>query len=179
MRHLLPSIVVATALAAPVTAEVPDVPLNVRVRVTYGAGSGTRPHRVVGRVVSADDGSLTLERAGGDRVTIPLPDIGRLERSLGGQPLGSRVGRGVALGALAGAATGAILGATARDESYFTQSELAVMGTIAFAAVGSAVGGVIGASGNAEEWKDLRVPRPALVLAPTRGGLRAGIRIGF
>ena len=70
---------------------------------------------IVGRLVDADDASVTIRSATGDAVVVPLRRLDRLDRSLGRRSARRGALRGAGLGFASGAVLGALAGAVGSD----------------------------------------------------------------
>jgi hypothetical protein len=153
-------LVVSQAAAVPAEPFSSPVDLGDEVRLIARSAS---PQALHGRVAAQDDAGLTVTRAtGGQRVTVPWPEIRNLEiarvreRSHG------------ALGALAGLVTGVALMESCEDPDWFFRCEDAypyvVAGTVA---TGALVGYMIRT--RPHTWERAYHPRLTAGIAPTRG----------
>lgn len=157
---------------------------NARVRVTELAG-----RRLVGRLVDANEGSLTVA-VPNKTVVVPRQALAKLEVSR--RP--SRKGRGAMIGLLVGAASGAIVGYTSESEGY-TQPFCSFLppcesggehfdhrpsGAIAYGALFGALGAGIGAAAApGERWETVGAGRLRAQVSPARGGAGLTLALSF
>lgn len=127
------------------------------------------PHRVQGRLMAADTGSVTVRpRGGADPVVVPLTKLRRMEVSLGRRTRGEGLRRGALEGLAAGAAFVTVLLATELvsgecEDCYFTPATIARefgVHLIVTTTVSGAVGGTLWPG---ERWARVR---PPVVLSP-------------
>lgn len=129
------------------------------------------PHRVQGRLVAADTGSLTVRPRGGwDPVVVPLTQVRRMEVSLGRRTRDEGLRRGAVRGFAAGAALVALLFAAdlvdgGCQDCYVTPGAVARALAVPLTVTTTVGGAMGGALFPGERW--VRV-RPPVVLGPPR-----------
>lgn len=176
-------LVVAQAVAAPAEPFSSPVDLGDEVRLIARTAS---PQAVQGRVLAQDEAGLTVTRAtGGQRVTVPWPEIRDLEIAR------RRSRRLIAEGAVAGLVLGAAVGATCDDEPSdepptvnFAPIHLDLCPDLVprLIAASTVVGGLVGALIRREtrRWERAYHPRLTAHLAPTRGrGAAVAVTLRF
>jgi hypothetical protein len=140
--------------------------------------------RITGRLVSADDGSLTLVPEGAaEPVRLDRASVARVEFSDGRR---SRVGRGALIGAFAGAAVGALAGMITYNRypngcfEGSSASGCAVYGAVLFGVPGAAIG-ALSSIGPRETWREAPLASPASSrpTTPRPGGLAFALTIRF
>lgn len=161
------ALLLAAALAGPAAAQSPDVPRNVRVRLTL---SGDREQRVVG-VVLPDAGDSLMVRAGDSLAVIPRARVQRVELPSRG---GRRIGTGALIGFTAGVVVGAAAGVTCTNDC---QSEMPLILGAGAGGVGAILGGAVGALFRSERWTDADQGGSAVSVAPAAGG--RGVALGI
>ena len=173
---------------------------RVRARIQGAKGAD---EWIVGRLLDADDASVTIRSATGDAVVVPLRRLDRLDRSLGRRSAGRGALRGAGLGFASGAVLGALAGAVGSDggsspacnapprgdaqwleaaacgASLGTGAENAVMGAAVMGAAGAVVGGLVGSLAPGERWERTSVERVRVSIEPRRGGVGAAVRLSF
>lgn len=166
-------LVVAQAAVAPAEPLSSPVDLGDEVRLIARSAS---PQAVQGRVLAQDEAGLTVTRAtGGQRVTVPWPEIRDLEIAR------RRSRRLIAEGAVAGLVLGAAVGATCDDDEPSDAPPTLGFGPIdldlcpylvpRFIAASTVVGGLIGSliRRDARRWERAYHPRLTAGIVPTRG----------
>jgi hypothetical protein len=138
---------------------------------------------LVGRVVSLDEASITVDPGrGGMILEIPRGVVSRIETSRRA-PVGKRIVVGMGVGFLSGALGGAVLGvAGSDDDDFFTREANAAMGAVALGLAGSLVGGIVGAARAGERWEPIALSGQgplSLQLAPAPRGVGLSLRCSF
>ena len=161
------ALLLAAALAGPVTAQVSDVPRNVRVRLTL---AGEPVQRVVGVVVPGEGDSL-LVRTGDSLAVIPRARVQRVEMSGRG---GRRTGRGLLIGFAVGTVVGAVAGLTCPTDC---QPEMPLIMGAGGGGFGALLGGAAGALFRSETWTNVNRGGSAVSVDPAGGG--RGVALGI
>ncbi len=177
MRHA--TILVAILASTPLTnatAQVGQPPLvrGERVRVTghfcppfYSTCVGGSPQQYVGTFVTWDADTLVTE-SNGDILALPLDSVTTLEVSAPGK---SEAGLFAGILGVTGAVVGAVLvGSSCIDEFLVTPGQCAVVGGLAFGAVGALLGAFAGASTNTERWVSVPLDHRRVRFGPQRDG---------
>lgn len=129
------------------------------------------PRRVQGRLVAADNGSITVRpRAGWDPVVVPLTKLRRVEVSVGRRTREDGLRRGALRGFAAGAASIAVFFAAGLidgecEDCYFTMGAAAKALAVPLTVTTTVSGAIGGALFPGERW--VRV-HPPVVLDPPR-----------
>ncbi|MCO4098137.1 MAG: hypothetical protein HEQ38_01830 [Gemmatimonas sp.] len=143
----------------------------------------------VGLLQQQSRDSLTIDFANGDRETLALDQLARLEVSDGRT---SYLAHGMGYGFVAGALVGAAVGMSASDVGNDIIPPVAVVAVtgVVGGLAGTVVGGVLGALGQRERWTKVRAENPLRRVtvaphlapagaAPTRSGVQAGVQLGM
>lgn len=164
--------------------EPPAVVPGARVRITESGTGGRGLLRGTVVTMSADTVVLRFDR-GGEAVPISLARVSRIEVSRGSK---RHTAAGLGLGFLAGAGTGALVGAltcessstcTGGSDGSLTGIHALLWGGVG-AAVGTLVGGVIGASHKTERWERVSSSHWGLTIGPGRqGGFALAVSLRF
>lgn len=152
-----------------------STPYHIQGREVAGAGGWQ-----VGRLVAVDTGSIILEDASGEIITLPLELTTRVEVSGGAIDSSEGAWRGARTGAVVGLGIGgAYLGLALLDPSE-VDGKMPLIGTVStepgYVARAFGVATVVGAglgylfgSDMKERWVDVGVPLPAFSLDAQRG----------
>ncbi|HEU4556809.1 MAG TPA: hypothetical protein VFS20_03130 [Longimicrobium sp.] len=163
------ALILSAGLAGPAAAQNPDVPRNVRVRLTL---AGDRAQHVVG-VVVPDGGDSLMVRTRDSLAVIPRERVQRVELSGRG---GRRIRTGMLIGFAAGAVVGGVAGLTCPEDCQPGMSLILGGGG---GGVGAILGGAIGALVRSERWMDVNQARSAIAVGSARdgGGMALGISL--
>jgi hypothetical protein len=163
----------AFLVTVPSRAQVPEVPMGARVRVT--APSATA-NKYVGIVSSQQRDTLTLRRYDRSSIAIPTSAVTSLDLHRGKNRT-----KGALWGAAAGLILGGILGlvsASAEKEPCFCPTDAQV--TVLTAGAGALTGGAVGALFGTDRWERVYGPdrnTTSSSVAPTRP--RLALRFAF
>lgn len=143
--------------------------LGAGIRVRAWAGDASAPP-VIGAVVRGPRDTLVLlQSAAGPRVAIPLADLRRMEYQRGHR---NRAGLGLVLGAVTGIVAGGLIGrgwgepdCTAVVGPCIDRGTTGLLAAVAFGAVGTVVGGVVGRTIRFDRWEPAPWP-PLVAVAP-------------
>jgi hypothetical protein len=173
---------------------------RVRARIQDAKGAD---EWIVGRLVDADDASVTIRTARGEAVAIPLRRLDRLDRSLGRRSAGRGALRGAGLGFASGAVLGALAGAVGSDggsspacnapprgdaqwleaaacgASLGRGPESATMGAAVLGTAGAVLGGLVGSLAPGERWERTSVEHVRVSIEPRRGGVGGAVSFSF
>jgi hypothetical protein len=176
-------IIVLAALAlcaiSPLGAQTPELATGSRVRVRT---TGTDVRTVKGTVVASLGDTLAIADEDGRVLRLPVAGLSSIERSLG-VSRSAGAGRGALWGAgvmfpLAVAGYYGMRCESGESYGWFCGDGLALGVGAGVMVLGAGVGALVGTTVGVERWEVLN--RPAhIAIAPTRGGVRAGIHVQF
>lgn len=162
----------ASASAAGAQASSP-VALGARVRVQTDAADAART--VTGNLTGWENDTIAVGPAGRAEQRIPLAHVTRLDVSRGKGVVASHVLIGAGVGMLTGTLVGAAVGHGACDDC-FVDALTTVTGAVVGASIGLVAGTIVGVAIKGERWRRVALERPAVSVAPLRGG---GVAIAF
>ena len=165
------------AVASPLTAQGPDIPLQSRIRLKQGPGSSW----VSGTLIRSSADSLYL--ASENRETAVARDrITRLDISRGRKP--NTLG-GLKNGAIVGGAIGTVLGLMVlayEDDSWFDYgAEVVPISMAGCTVLGAVLGTGFGTLLRTDRWERVETQGPALavIVSPGPNGARLGLSAHF
>jgi hypothetical protein len=182
MKRIAAVAVLTAAPSLALAASRPEPAAGDRVRARIQDAKGAEAW-IVGRLVGADDASVTIRSATGDAVVVPLRRLDRLDRSLGRRSARRGALRGAGFGFASGAVLGALAGAVGSDggsspacdapprgdaqwleaaacgASLGRGPESATMGAAVLGTAGAVLGGLVGSLAPGERWERTSVER--------------------
>lgn len=161
-----------------------SVATGSRVRLWTEVNEKGRPAgpRTMGQIAAWNSDSLILNPVGaGNRRSIPITSVSRMDVSRGQRSMGMGALRGGALGLIIGGATGMVLGYTSGDDDSFLfnrwQDKAAIF-SVMLGTPGTLVGAVVGANRPGERWERVAVPA-RVSISPNRKALALSTSLRF
>ena len=181
MRHRSSRTILAIALglaSAPAAWTQASAPLPVGSRIRVQTGAPDTVRTTTGELTVWESDTVALRTRAGEEQRIALARVTRMDVSRGKGVALSHVLIGAGIGTLTGTLVGGAIGYdSCRD--CFVNSLTTITGAVVGASIGLVAGTLVGAAIKGERWSRVALDRPAISVAPIRGGLAVGFSVRF
>lgn len=155
-----------------------DAPAGPGTRVRVWTEVNEKGPRTTGRVAAWNSDSLILNPVGaGNRRSIPVTSVSRMDVSRGQWSMGMGALRGGGAGFLIGGVSGVALVYLSPEDGFGTRQDWAPVVGSFLGGIGAVIGALIGASRPGERWE--RVPLPGRVSISPSGRTSVAVFTGL